>query len=159
MRDGVLARRDGVDDARELVAQEDRHDGGRCLVRAEAVIVACGRDRGTQQLLIIIDGLDDRGQRKQENVVVRRIIARVEHIETGCGDGPVVMLARTVDALEGFLVEQAGETMVGCRLTQDLHRQKVIVDGDVRAREDGRDFVLARSDLVMLGLGIHAHAP
>ena len=90
---------------------------------------------------------------------MRRIIARVEHIETGCGDGPVVMLARTVDALEGFLVEQAGETMVGCRLAQDLHRQKVIVDGNVRAREDGRDFVLARSDLVMLGLGIHAHAP
>ena len=80
------------------------------------MIVARRRDRGTQQLLIVIDGLNDGSQRKQEDVVVCGVIARVEHIETGCGDGPVVMLARTVDTLEGFLVEQAGETMVGCRL-------------------------------------------
>ena len=69
------------------------------------------------------------------------------------------MLARTIDTLEGFLVEQAGKAVVGRCLAQDLHRQKVIVDGDVCAREDGRDFVLTWSDLVMLGLGIHAHAP
>ena len=90
---------------------------------------------------------------------MRGVIAGVEHVETGCGYGPVVVLARAVDALEGLLVEQAGEPMMRRRLTQHLHREQVVVDGDVRAREDGRDFVLTWRDLVMLGLRIHTHAP
>ena len=69
------------------------------------------------------------------------------------------MLTRAVNALEGLLVEQAGKAMMRRCLAQDLHRQKIVVDGDVRAREDGRDFVLTRRNLVVLGLRIHAHAP
>ena len=48
---------------------------------------------------------------------------------------------------------------MGGDLAHDLHGQLVVVDGDVGGVEDGRQLVLARCNLVVLGLGGHAQLP
>ena len=55
---------DGVDDALKLGAEEDRDDGRRRFLRAEAVVVAREGDGAAQQLLILIHALDERGEQQ-----------------------------------------------------------------------------------------------
>ena len=155
----VFAGDDGVDHAAELVAEEDGDDRRRCLVRAEAMVVAGGRDRDAQQVLVVVDRLHDRGEEHEESQVARRRLARVEQVLGVGRDRPVVVLARAVDAFEGLLVLQADEAVVRGDRAHELHRQQVVVDRHVRNREHRRELVLARRHFVVLGLGRHAELP
>ena len=48
--------------------------------------------------------------------------APVEEVDAGVGaEGEVVVLARAVDALEGLLVQQADEAVLGRNLLHELH--------------------------------------
>ena len=69
------------------------------------------------------------------------------------------MLARTVDSLERLLMLQAHEPIARRDRAHELHREQIMVDGDIRNREHGSQFVLARCDLVVLGLCRHAQLP
>ena len=69
------------------------------------------------------------------------------------------MLAAAVDALERLLVLQADQTVLGGQLLHHLHRQQVVVDGDVGGVEDGGQLMLAGSYFVVLGLGRDAQLP
>ena len=69
------------------------------------------------------------------------------------------MLAGAVDPLEGLLVQQADQTVLGSDLLHHLHGQQVVVDGNVGGVKDGGQLVLAGSDLVVLGLGGNAQLP
>jgi hypothetical protein len=55
-----------LDDVLQLRAEEDRHDGRRRLVRAEAVVVARVGDRRAQQVGVDVDAADD-GHRNARN--------------------------------------------------------------------------------------------
>ena len=77
----------------------------------------------------------------------------------GGGHGPVVVLAAAVDAFEGLLMLQADEAVLGGQLLHHLHRQQVVVDGDVGGIEDGGQLMLAGGHLVVLGLGGDAQLP
>ena len=64
---GIVALTDdGVDDALQLVAEEDGDDGRRRFLRAETVIVAREGDGAAQQLLILVHALDEGGEEEQE---------------------------------------------------------------------------------------------
>ena len=156
---GVLALGDGRADGLELVAQEDRDDGGRSLVGAQAMVVAGGGDGGAQELLVVVHSLEHGGQGQQEDGVVGRVLARREQVHVRRGDGPVVVLAAAVDACEGLLADQAVEAMVRGALAQDLHGEEVVVDGRGAAGEDRGDLVLGGGHLVVLGLGVDAELP
>ena len=103
--DGSLAIDDLLDDLGKLVAQEDGHNRRRSLIGAQTMIVAGRGNGGTQELLIVIDGLDHRGEEDDELQVVERGVARIEQILGLGAKRPVIVLARTVDALEGLLVQ------------------------------------------------------
>ena len=156
---GELAGHETLDDARQLVAQKDGHDGRRRLVRPEAMVVAAGCRRHAQQVLVIVDRLDNAGQDDSELQVVLGRIARVEEILGFGPERPVVMLARSVDALEGLLVLEADEVVVRCEQAHLLHREQVLVDRAVHVAEHGREFVLGGSDLVVLGLRSDGEPP
>ena len=49
---------DRIEDGGQLIAEEHRDDGGRRLVRAQAVVVAGRGDREAQQILIIVHRLE-----------------------------------------------------------------------------------------------------
>ena len=151
---------DGLQDLAELVAQEHGDDGRRGLVGAQAVVVARGGHGDAQQVLVLVDGLDDRAEEEQELRVLIRGGAGLEQVLSVVGgDGPVVVLARAVDAVEGLFVQQADHVVVRGDLLHDLHGELVVVGRDVRRGEDRGELVLRRGDLVVLGLGEDAEFP
>ena len=157
--DGSLAIDDLLDDLGKLVAQEDGHNRRRSLIGAQTMIVAGRGNGGTQELLIIIDGLDHRGEEDDELQVVERGVARIEQILGLGAKRPVVVLARTVDALKGLLVQQADQVVTGGDELHLLHHDQILVDGLVDLAIDRRELMLAGSDLVVLGLSGNTKRP
>ena len=157
--DGSLAIDDLLDNLGKLVTQEDGHNRRRSLVGAQTMVIAGRGNRGTQELLIVIDGLDHRGEEDDELQVVERGVTRIEQILGLGAERPVVVLARTVDALERLLVQQADQVVAGGDELHLLHHDQVLVDGLVDLTVDGGELMLAGSDLVVLGLGGNAERP
>ena len=87
----------------------------------------------------------------------RRRVARVEQVHSGVGaHRPVVVLAGSVHAGEGLLVQQAHQPVAARDVLHHLHRQLLVVRPDVRVLEDRRDLVLVGRDLVVARLDRHA---
>ena len=144
----------------QFVAQEHRNDGRRRFVRAQAMIVARRGDGNSQQILMLIHSLDHRAQEQQElRVFKRRGTGLQQVLAVIGGNRPVVVLAGTVDARKGLFMQQAHHVVMSGDLFHDLHRQLVVVGGDVCGAEDRRQLVLCGCDLVVLGLGQHAQLP
>ena len=59
----------------------------------------------------------------------------------------------------GFSCSRQTRPWRAATLLHDLHGELVVVGGDVRGGEDGRELVLRGGDLVVLGLGKHAELP
>ena len=59
----VHARHDGIQNSFQFLANEHGHDCRRCFVCTQAVVIAGRRNRNTQQVLVFVHGLDDRGQK------------------------------------------------------------------------------------------------
>ena len=155
---GVLL--DSLQHGAELVSEEDRDDGRRRLVCAQPVVVAGRGDAQAQQPLIVVHGLDDGHQKQQELCVLIGGLARAQQVDPGVrGQGPVVVLPAPVDPGEGLFMQQAHQVVLPGDLLHDLHHQLVVVRGDVADREDRGKLVLARGDLVVLGLGVDAQLP
>ncbi len=148
---------DRLEDLLQLGAEEDRDDRGRRLVGAQPVVLAGVGDRRAQQLLVPVDGLDDRRAEEQELEVLVRRVARLEQVHARVrAHRPVVVLARAVDAGERLLVQQADQAVAARDVLEDLHHELLVVRADVRVLEDRRDLVLRRGDLVVAGLDRHA---
>ncbi len=127
-----------------MFAEERTDDGWRGLVAAQAVGIGGRHDGGFQQSVVAIDGhegLDDEGDEAQR-LVGRTLracgVGFARGVEQGalsslpfCGEAPVVVLARAVDAVEGLLVEQHAETVVAGHALHERHEQHVVVDGEV----------------------------
>ena len=144
----------------KLVSEEYRNDCGRCLARAETVVVACVCDRYTQQYLIVVDRLYDRTEEEQELRILVRGLAGREQIYAGiCRERPVVVLARAVDSLERLFVQQADESVTLCDLLHHLHGELIVVGRLVCHTVDGCKLVLRGRGLVVLGLCEHAELP
>ena len=148
-----------VHDGAQLVAQEDGHDSRRGLVGAQTMVVAAGGHGHAQQLLVIVDGLDDAGEEHQESQVVHGGFAGIQEVGLAGGDGPVVVLAGAVDALERLLMLQAHQAVMACQQAHLLHGQEVLVDGAVAVGVERGQLMLRRGDLVMLGLRRYAQLP
>ena len=103
---GGVVMDEGLDDLVQLVAQEDGDNGRGCLVGAQTVVVAGGGDAHAQQVGVGVDGLDEGGQEDEElQVLVGRAPGSSRFLPIGA-DGPVVVLAGAVDAVEGLLVQR-----------------------------------------------------
>ena len=144
----------------QLVAQEHGDHGGGRFVGAEAVVVARSGHRYSQQILVVVHGLDHCAQEQQElGVLVRRLAGR-EQVHAFVGlDGPVVVLAGAVDARERFFVEQTHQPVLRRDLLHHFHCQLVVVGGNVRRGEYRRELVLRGGNFVVLGLGHDAEFP
>ena len=146
-----------IDDVLELIAEEDRDDGRRCLVGAEAMIVVRAADGDTEQLGILGDGANYGHAEDEELGVVVRRVAGVEQVFAGVGrHRPVVVLTRAVDAGERLLVEQAGQAVLVGGAADDFHRQHLVVGRQVAVFEDRGDFILGRGHFVVARLDRHA---
>ena len=142
-----------LEDVGQHVAEEDRQDGRRRLVRAEPVIVAGAGDAVAQQPLELVHRAQHRGAEHQElDVVVRRLAGVQQVVAQVVAHAPVQVLARAVDAGKRLLVQQAREAVLRRHAPHHLHRHHLVIGGDVGVLEDRRDLVLARRHLVVPGL-------
>ena len=105
--------------------------------------------------------LDDEGDETQRLVggtLEIRGICLTRGVEQGAasltlgGEAPVVVLARAVYAVEGFLVEQNAEAVIAGDALHQGHQKHVVVDGEVALLEDGRELKLVRGHLVVARL-------
>ena len=123
------------------------------------MIVARGRHRHAQQLLVVIYRLDDAREEHEEAQVVHGALAGVEQVLLAGRQRPVVVLARAVDALERLFMLQAHEAVMAGQQAHLLHGEKVLIHAAVHVREDGSQLVLRRSHLVVLRASRHAERP
>ena len=64
-------------------------------------------------------------------------------------DGPVVVLAAAINVVEGLLLEERREAVLGRGFFDDLHHDQILVDLRRRRAEEGRELVLVRRDLAV----------
>ena len=103
--------------------------------------------------MIIIDGLKNSHQEKQELCVFIRGIAGGKEIFTRVGgQRPVVMFAGTIDAGIWFFVKQAYKAVFFSYPLHGFHRQLIVVAGGVGVGKDGGHFVLGGSNFIVLCL-------
>ncbi len=149
-----------LDDVDELRAEEDRDDGRRSLVRTEPVVVAGVRDAGPEDVGVDVDAADDADEEGQELGVGVRVVPRVEEVLAVIGaHRPVVVLARPVDPREWLLVDEEHQAVLRREPSHHAHHDHVVVGPDRGRLEDGGHLELARSHLVVTGLGRDAQAP
>ena len=153
------SRLDGLHHGVQLVAEEDGEDGGRRLVRAEAMVVAGAGGGRAQEVGVQVDRADDGQQHGEEDRVLLRVRARLQQVAPAVGDGPVAVLAAAVDAGERLLVQQALHAVALGRAAQDLHDEHVVVHGEVELLEDRRKLELRGRDLVVARLRGDAELP
>ena len=149
-----------VDHILKLLTYEDGDDRWRCLLSAETVVVARNSRRLAEQIRMAVNCFHNAGKNKQELDILMRSHARIQHVDAGVGSqGPVVMFTGTIDALERFFMEQARHSVTACNLFHCFHNELVVINGKVCLCVDRCEFMLCRSDLVVLGLCGNAQLP
>ena len=157
--DRVVALAGGqfVEYGRNLRAEEGRDDGRRRFVGAQTVGVRGAHDRRLQQAVELVDRGDGIHEEGDELQVLRSGLARSEQVHARVGaQRPVVVLARTVDALEGFFVQQDAEPVTAGDLVHHGHQQLVMVVGEVGLLVDRSQLELIGRHLVMTGFDRNA---
>ena len=69
-----------VDDIGELVAQKDRNNRRRRLVRTKTMIIAARCNAHAEKVLVIVHSGNDAGQKHQELEIFFRSVARIEEV-------------------------------------------------------------------------------
>ena len=152
-----LTADDRLENSRQLIAEEHGQHSRGGFVTAETAIVAGIGHAAAQHVLIFIHALNKRGEEQQELCVLTGGIAGLEEILTTVGaQRPVIMLTAAVDTLKGLFVEQAHEIVARCHGLEHLHRQLIVIAGDVGIAVDRCNLVLRGGSLIVLGLGKHA---
>ncbi len=124
------------------------------------MVVARGRDREPEQILIVVDRLNDRAQEEEELRVFVRRFARRHEIDARVGrNRPVVVLAGTVDARERLFMKEAHKSVARRDLLHDFHHELVLIGRYVRRGVDRRDFMLSGRDFVVFGLCENSELP
>ena len=144
---------DVVEQFAHLLAEERRHDGGRCLVGTQTVGVGGTHDAGLQQSVVLIDahqGLHD--ERCKAQVLLGSLARSMQQDAVIGAQAPVVVLTATVDAIEGLFVQQHTESVLAGNLLHQRHQHHVVVDGQVGLLEDRSQLKLVGSHLVMTRL-------
>ena len=160
LRRGGLSLFELVDDIGELLAEEDGNNRRRSLVRPETVIVPGARHARAEKRRISVDTLDDGDQNGEELRVFVRGLSRGKPIlAVRAGDGPVVVLARTVHSVKGLFVQEADQAVTFGDSLENFHREHVVVGGEVLVLEHRGEFELRRAHFVVARFRRDAELP
>ena len=122
----------------QLLAQEGRDDGRRSFVGTQPVGVRGAGDRGFQQSVVTVYGHQRIHYEGDETQVLFGQFAGCVEQDAGVRtQRPVIMLAATVDTLEGLFVQQYAETVVTCHFTHQGHDEHVVVYRQVHSSKTG----------------------
>mmetsp|Transcript_51832 Transcript_51832/g.155565 ORF Transcript_51832/g.155565 Transcript_51832/m.155565 type:complete len:661 (+) Transcript_51832:433-2415(+) len=146
-----------------VVAEVHGNNGGGRLARSESEVVSGGGDGHAHEVAVLVDGSGDGGHDDGEGVVVPGGLVDILGIEelnaVGGGEGPVVVLAGSVDVVEGFLLEEGGEAVTRGDLLNDLHDHQVLIDLGGVVSVERSELELSGGDLPVTRLEGDAHLP
>ena len=126
-----------VEQVGELLAKEGRDDGWWCLVGAQTMSIGGTHDGCLEQTVVTEYTHEGLGDEDYETKVVLWCLAWTMEQDAGIGrETPVVVLTGTVDASEGFLVQQDTESVMACHLLHQAHEEHVVVDSQIGFLED-----------------------
>ena len=109
-------------------AQVNGNDGRRSFVGAKTVVVARGACAHAKQQSIVINSLNEGTQEDEEADVFGRLVTRSEQVLSVIDhDGPVVVLARSVNAVKRLFRKQA------CQVVYSLIRSCLRSSRDMSA--------------------------
>ena len=144
----------------QLFSQKYGDNGRGRLVGSQTVVISRISRRLPQQFRMLVHRFQNAGQHQQKLDILMGRFARIQHVDAVIrNDGPVVVLAGTVDPGKGLFVKQALHAVLGGHPFQGLHDNLVVVHRHIGHRVDGSQLVLGRRHLVVLGLGGHAQLP
>ena len=142
------------------IAQKDGKNGGRRFTGAQSVVVAGGRHGNAQQRRVFVHCGDHRRQRQQIGQIAGRVAAPVQQVSSGIGhQRPVIMLAAAVHSGKGLFRQKAHHAVLLRNALHQLHRQLVVVGGNIGGGKKGRQLMLGGRYLVVLGLCHYAQLP
>mmetsp|Transcript_23038 Transcript_23038/g.45947 ORF Transcript_23038/g.45947 Transcript_23038/m.45947 type:complete len:682 (+) Transcript_23038:130-2175(+) len=146
-----------------VISEVGGDDGGGGLAGSEAEVVSGRGDGHPHEVAVLVDGGDDGGHDHGEGVGVAgggvELVGVKEVDAVGGADTPVVVLAGAVDIVEGLLLEEGGEAVLGCDLLNDLHDHDVLVDLRGVGAEEGCELVLVGGNFAVAGLEGDSHLP
>ena len=120
---------------------------------AQPVSVRRAHNRRLQQAVVLVNRRNGVHQESDELEVLRSGLARTEQVHARIGSQrPVVVLARSVDPLEGFFVQQHAELVTAGDLVHNGHQQLVVVVGQVGLLVNRSQLELTGSHLVVARL-------
>ena len=124
------------------------------------MVVACRGYGNAEQILIFVHGGYHSRKEEQKSRVVFGVVGRVEQVFAAVGrHRPVIVLAASVNSVEGLFVEEANHSVAVRDGFHNGHYDLVVVHGVVRRRINAGEFVLSGSDFVMLRLRVNAEFP
>mmetsp|Transcript_97247 Transcript_97247/g.225448 ORF Transcript_97247/g.225448 Transcript_97247/m.225448 type:complete len:415 (+) Transcript_97247:1065-2309(+) len=134
----------------EPCARVERDDGGWCLLRAQAVVIACVSYSASNKLVVLHEAVRQACNASDEELTSRVSLAGVEEVEASVrAHGPVVVLAGAVDACKGLLMEEHNQAQLLGLLSSHLHEQHIVVGRERGLAVDGRHLMLRRGHLVV----------
>ena len=92
------------------------------------MVVACRGYAHAQQIGMLVNGSHQTRQEHQELQVVLRVRSWLQKVAAVSRNRPVVVLARTVHILEGLLVLQTRQTVIGGKQLEFFHGEQIVID-------------------------------
>mmetsp|Transcript_13972 Transcript_13972/g.25270 ORF Transcript_13972/g.25270 Transcript_13972/m.25270 type:complete len:322 (+) Transcript_13972:887-1852(+) len=146
-----------------VVAEVGGDDGGRGLAGAQSEVVPRTGDGHAHQISVLVHGGDDgRHDHREGGGVARGLVdlGGVKHHDPVLGgETPVIVFSRSVDIVEGFLLQKRRESVTRRHLLDDLHHHDVLIYLGGVVSVQRCEFVLAGCHLAMARLERDADAP
>ena len=144
----------------QLFPQEDGNNRRGCFIRTKAMIIAHIRGSIAEQIRMLVHRTHHTGEDQQKLQILIGRLTRIKQIHSGvCSEGIIVVLAASVDACKGLLVEQTHQTVLVCDTLHGFHRQLVVIHSDICHSVDRRHLMLAGRNFIVLRRGCNAKLP
>mmetsp|Transcript_17700 Transcript_17700/g.32724 ORF Transcript_17700/g.32724 Transcript_17700/m.32724 type:complete len:660 (+) Transcript_17700:319-2298(+) len=146
-----------------IISEVGRDDGRWGLTGTQTEIISWTGNSRAHEITVFINGSNNGSHDDREGIRVASGLQDVigfEYVDTvSGGDGPVIVLSRSVDIVEWFFLEKSSKSVLGCNFLNNLHNHNVLVDlggvGTVKRSE----FELTRGDFTVTSLQRNTHAP
>mmetsp|Transcript_6182 Transcript_6182/g.7088 ORF Transcript_6182/g.7088 Transcript_6182/m.7088 type:complete len:451 (-) Transcript_6182:350-1702(-) len=150
-----LAVSEGFEILRHLLAQIGGDNRRRGLHGTETEVVTRGGNGHAHEVTVDIHTTDNsRHDHREDHIVARCLgdLTNIQEVDPVLGtNGPVVVLAVTVDTGEGLLLEQSCKAVLGSSFLKDPHHLQVLIGLHCNCAKQRSKLVLVWSHLTVTG--------
>mmetsp|Transcript_4807 Transcript_4807/g.14022 ORF Transcript_4807/g.14022 Transcript_4807/m.14022 type:complete len:556 (+) Transcript_4807:87-1754(+) len=146
-----------------IVTQVSGDNGGRGLAGTQTEVISRGGNGHAHQVTVFIDSGDNSSHDDREGNVVSSGLEDgigAEDLDTVTGgDGPVIVLSRSVNIVERLFLKKGSKSVLGGSFFDNLHDHDVLVNLSSVGSVKGSKFELVGSDLSVTSLERNSKTP